>query len=312
MKKIVTIGGGTGQYALLRGLKHREAELTAIVSMFDNGGSTGRLRTDFGVSAPGDLRNCLLALSNRPGLESLVRVFEHRYRGTEGPLANHNVGNVLLLAFQQVYGPIEGIQQISKLLEVEGKVLPVSPDPTHIFGTTTTGRELKGEVEVSYPKKDERIAKVWLDPEAHIYKEAAQELRQADAVVICPGDLYGSIIPNFLVRGFNEALQQSRAKMIYVCNLVTKQGTADFKASDFVREIERHCERRMDRIIMNTIEPSKRVVDKYRQEDSYFVQPDINDERAVKADLLVEHESGDTTIVRHNPETVSRLIMSLV
>ena len=311
MKKITTIGGGTGQYTLLRGLKDYDAELTAVVSMADDGGSTGRLRTEFGILAPGDLRNCLLALSNESDLEELVRFFNHRFPESGGELGKHNLGNLILTAAQQIYGSVEGIKRVAKMLGIHGKVLPISPNEMNLYGETDTGRILTGQVNVSYPKMQDKIKKIWLKPEAHIYKDVADSLRASETIVICPGDLYGSVLPNFLVKGVPEAIHESSAKIVYVCNLVTKQGTQGFKVSDFVGEVEKYCQKRLDYVICNSRKPSQKVVDKYHEEDSDFVEPDLNDKRAVKADLLLEHKSGNRTIARHNAETTSRMIMSL-
>ncbi|MBI2630256.1 uridine diphosphate-N-acetylglucosamine-binding protein YvcK [Candidatus Pacearchaeota archaeon] len=314
MKKVVTIGGGTGHHTLLRGLKDYDIELTAIVSIVDNGGSSGRLREELvkiGVLSPGDLRNCFLALTDEAELPEIVRLFNYRF-DTEGELSGHNLGNILLSVAQHEFGKTEGIKIISQMLKIKGRVLPVSVDSTHVHAETYSGKKLSGQVEVSYPEKKEKIKNIWLEPEAFIYKEAAKAIREADLIVICPGDLYGSIIPSFLVRGFEEALRESKAKLVYVCNLVTKQGTHEFKASDFVNEIEKYAEKKLDYVILNSKKPDIMIVDKYKQEESYFVIPDIEDSRAIKKELLEESEIGNKTIARHNSSETARLIMSLL
>jgi len=225
MKKIVTIGGGTGHYTILRGLKNYDVNLVAIVSVVDNGGSSGKLRMEFGILPPGDIRNCLLALAEDIRLGDLKDLFNYRFQG-EGSLANHNLGNLILTALTHKYGDVgQAIKAASNILGIGGEVLPVSVDNTNIHAETFSGKKLKGQLEVSYPDKNEKIKSVWLEPQANIYRESANAIRQADLIVICPGDLYGSIIPNFLVKGFKEVIQRSNAKIIYVCNLVTKQGT---------------------------------------------------------------------------------------
>jgi len=318
VKKVVTIGGGTGHYSLLRGLKHYDLDLTAIVSVVDDGGSTGELRTDFGILAPGDLRNCLIALSDETEIEDIARLFEYRFPMKSKRLGNHNVGNIILAALADLCGDMaEAVKAASKILRTEGNVLPVSLDPSTLYARTEAGTLLKGQIQVSYPSRRERIAEVWLKPRANVYRDSANAIRDADLVVVCPGDLYGSVIPNFLTQGVREALGGSRGMLAYVCNLVTKQGTYGFKAGDFVREIARYCGRRPDFVIYNTRRPTRTVVDKYRKEASFFVEPDAARLRtltgkAVAGALLVEHDSGDKRIVRHDSEKTARIIVDLL
>jgi len=314
MKKIVTIGGGTGHHYLLRGLKSYDLDLTSIVAMTDNGGSTGELRTELGVIAPGDLRNCLLALADD---KELVKVFEHRFSKDSGKLSGHNFGNIWLSVLSDIYGDMaQASEKTSKFLRTKGRAIPVSIDDCHLYGRTKSNKLLRGEVEVSYPEKDEIIEKVWLEPEAYVHKDAAEAIRSADMVVICPGDLYGSIIPNFLTKGVNEALKESNAKMTYVCNLVTKQGTNGFKASDFVNEIEKYSGKRPDYTICNIKKPSQSVVDKYQEEASLFVDPDIigNNglEKVIGENLLIEHEIGGKVVARHDSDRIARIILKLL
>lgn len=318
MQKIVTIGGGTGHYQMLRGLKTHEVSLDAVVSVFDNGGSTGRLRdefVDFGILSPGDIRNCLLALTDESKLKHMVEIFEHRFPDTKGGLSKHNVGNLIIAAAQQRYGRVEGIQIVAR--EILGitrhRVLPTSPDITDLFAKTESGEVLQGQVNVSYPSQDSEIKRVWLDPKAFVYNETAQAIRDADAIVICPGDLYGSIIPNFLVNGVPDVLQESKSRIIYICNLVTKQGTKRFRASDFVKEIEDYAKRKIDIVVCNTREPSKIVVDKYKNEDSFFVEPDLQGSRVIKEDLLDEQPFREERVIaRHHREKTARVIMEII
>ncbi len=303
MKKIVTIGGGTGQFMLLSGLRKKDVDLTALVSMVDDGGSTGELRDEFGVLPAGDLRRCLTALSKDSGV--LRELFEYRFE-------NDCVGNRIIAAVENIVGKENYVQELGRILNIDGKVLPITIDNTHVYAETNKGKKLNGQLEVSYNlENNEKIEKIWLEPRAYIFKDAAEEIRKADLIVICPGDLYGSILPNFLVKGMKQVLKKTNAKIIYVCNLVTKQGTHNFKASDFKKEIEKYV--KVDKVICNIKKPTKKVVDKYKKEDSYFVQPDLKD--AMKKDLLDEYQSGKTkgkVIARHNPEKTSRAIMSLI
>lgn len=314
-KKIVTIGGGTGHYTILRGLKNYDAALSAIVSVFDNGGSSGKLReefVDFGFLAPGDIRNCLLALTDESKLEHMVKLFDYRFRGERRDgLGGHNFGNLAIAVAQDIYGKGEGIKIISGMLGIKDhQVIPVSLDSSNIHARTASGKTLEGQVAVCYPPRDDKIESLWLNPSASVYVEAAKALKSADLIVICPGDLYDSILANFLVNGVNRAIPQN-TRTAYVCNLVTKRGTHGFKASDFVREIEKYLGRRIDYVICNTKKPTEKVVDKYKEEDSYFVEPDIEGDRVKKDELLVEHKADSRVIARHDPEKTARVIMSL-
>jgi uncharacterized cofD-like protein len=301
MKKVVTIGGGTGHYTLLRGLKNYDIEISAIVSMADDGGSTGKLRDEFGYLPAGDLRRCFVALSEDAGI--LREVFEHR-------IGENCVGNMIIASMQDI-AKEKYVEELSRILRIKGKVLPITIDDTCLFAETINGKKLNSQLEVSYNLDfNDKISKIWLEPNAFIFKKSAKEIRQADLIVICPGDLYGSIIPNFLVKGTSEAIQNSKAKKVYFCNLVTKQGTSDFKASDFVNEIEKYTGK-LDYIILNTKKPTKKIVDKYKGEHSDFVVPDLEDSRIIKSELLLEHSSNGKIIARHNPEKTARIVMEL-
>ncbi len=314
MKNVVTIGGGTGQYTLLRGLKNYDINLNAIVSMFDNGGNTKQLRVEFGVLPPGDLRNCLLALSDESELKDIMKLFQYRFPKTSnGNLADYSLGNMILTALNDIEGDIaKGVKVCSKILNLKGNIFPVSLDNSHLYAETSNGRGLFGQLSVSYPETQERIKRVWLEPDAFIYSEAAKAIREADLIVLCPGDLYGSLISNFLVKGFKEALMDSKAKIVCVCNLVTKQGTYGFKASDFLIEIQKYLGKKVDYVICNTKQPTQNIVDKYLEEDSYFVDPDIDGDSVIKDDLLLELEINNKITARHDTNKISRIIMRLL
>jgi len=313
MKKIVTIGGGTGQYTLLRGLKKYDVELSAVVSMMDNGGNTGQLRTEFGVLATGDLRNCVLALADETELKDMIRLFEYRFPKTNGVLSDYSLGNMILTALNNLEGDMaKGVEIFLNILGIKGKIFPVTLNDSHLYAETLDGKKLSGQVEVSYPEKNAKIKNVWLEPETYIYKKTADAIRDADLIVFCPGDLYGSLIPNFLVKGFKEVLKESKAKLVYISNLVTKQGNYDFKLSDFVEEIEKYAGKKIDFVISNTKKPSEKIVDKYREEDCAFVEPNLDDNRILKEELLEEIFSGGKTVARHNSEKTAKMIMGLI
>lgn len=320
-KKIATIGGGTGQYTLLRGLKNYDIDLTAVVSMVDDGGkSTKRLMVEFGILPPGDLRNCLVALVDESKLKDLKELFEYRFpelNKNENGLGGHSLGNLILTALIQQHGDIgKAVEAAAKILNISGRVLPVSLTKTNLYGKTIGGKILNGQAEVSYNiQKADRIKELYLEPKSFVFEEAAKALRESDVIVICPGDLYGSIIPNFLIEGVNQAIKDSKAKLVYVCNLVTKQGTYGFKASDFVKEIEKYLGgKEIDTIVLNTKKPTQKIVDKYKGEDSEFVEPDIGNlkKKIVETELLVEYKSDGKIIARHEPQETAQKIIELL
>lgn len=305
-KKITTIGGGTGQYTLLRGLKNYDIDLTAVVSMVDNGGNTGKLRDEFGVLPPGDLRMCLVALSEES--EVLRRLFEHRFK-------NDCVGNIIIAASQKIVGKENYIQEVAKILNTKGQVLPITVKETNIYAETSAGRTLEGQLNVSYNVgKNEKIKKIWLKPKVAIFKKAREALLNSNLIVICPGDLYGSILPNFLIKGVVEAIKKSKAKIVYVCNLVNKQGTYGFGAKNFVKEIEKYLKRKIDVVILNKKKPTKKIVDKYKGEHSAFIQPNIRNsgKKVIRANLLLEHKTNGKIIARHDPKETAKVIMKLI
>ncbi|MFH1801801.1 MAG: gluconeogenesis factor YvcK family protein [archaeon] len=311
MKKIVTIGGGTGQYSILQGLKNYDVELTAIVNIVDSGGSSGELRASFGVLPPGDIRNCLIALADDSKMKELADLFAYRFSG--GEKMNHNLGNLILTALSKKYGDMGQAAKIAgEILGIKGKVFPVSIDSTNLFAETSEGKILKGEDKITTLDKNEKIKKIWLEPNAYIYKDAADAIRDADLIIVCAGEIHGSILPHFLVKGVNEAIQQSRGKFIYICNLGTKQGSYGFRASDFVGWIEDYCKRKLDIIICNSKKPTQKVVDKYKAEESFFVEPDLMGEKVILVELLVEKELGGKIVARHDSEKIAKLIMDLL
>lgn len=230
-KKIVIIGGGNGTSTLLKGLRG-QAELTAIVSMADDGGSTGQLRRELGVGAAGDARQCLVALSDD---EDLKKLFSHRF--DTGFLDGHSFGNLFLAAAQQTAGGFtQAVQMAGKVLGAQGKVLPVTEANVHL--ALEDGQEISGVYQIANTELTKPQLK--LDPSGPLLPAAREAIMQADIVVIAPGNLYGSIAPALLVEGMGEALGQTKAKVVYVCNLVNRNNhTQGFTVSDYAEEIER-------------------------------------------------------------------------
>lgn len=243
-KNVVVIGGGTGTFTVLSGLKNYPVNLCAVVTIADSGGSSGVLRDEFGVLPPGDVRQALLALaSDKLNSQSLRQLFSFRFENGRG-LAGHSIGNLLLTALGEITGsPDRAIEEAGKLLGIKGAVLPVSLTNTHLCARLEDGTIIKGEtnIDIRRVRPDLRIIDVFLDPPAKIHSQAKRAIREADFIIIGPGDLYTSIIPNLLVAGIPQAIASSRAKIIYVANLMTKHGETDgFCVADFVEEIKRY------------------------------------------------------------------------
>src|SRR6056297_2640265 len=269
-KKIAVIGGGTGIYSVLTGLKKQSVELSAIVSMADNGGSTGVLREEFGVLPPGDIRRALVALSESE--ELLCELFNYRFE--KGSLEGHNFGNLFLTALSEMEGSFQqGVEQAMTLLNVKGKVLPVTTEDAQLHAELENGQVIKGETNIDVPKHDGnlKIERVFLKPECSINPKAKKNLKEADVIVIGPGDLYTSIVPNLLVDGVPEVIKGSNADVVYICNLMTKFGeTNGFKASDFIDTVKKYLQQTPDYVLINSKKPSSERIKKYEQEGAEF------------------------------------------
>ncbi len=317
MKSIVTIGGGTGQFTLLSGLKRFPVELTAVVSMADDGGSTGVLRDELGVLPPGDIRQCLVALSEA---ETIVRdLFNYRFE--DGTLKGHNFGNIFLSALEKVAGNFEEAVRVSGMvLATRGTVLPVTTQDTRLVCKDGDAVHF-GQYTVECARLSPQ-AVFSLEPEVHANPKAVEAIENADCIVIGPGNLFSSIIPNLLVKGMPEALARSKAKIVYNCNLVTKPGQTDgFGVGRFAQEIEKYLGgRRLDFVIYNDRMPDKELLDRYALEGEYPVKTDgcaAPGRTCLPADLISRkipvQKAGDPikrTLIRHNPDVLASLIVT--
>jgi len=313
-KHVVVIGGGTGTFMVLTALRDYPIKLSSIVSMADNGGSTGRLRDQYGVLPPGDIRRSLVALSDAS--QTLRDLFNYRFSG--GDLKEHNFGNIFLSALEKITGGFDkAVKEASRILNIRGSVIPVTLDNVNLCAELTNGIVIKGETNIDIPKHNPEIpiARAWLSPEAKINPEARKTILSADMIVIGPGDLYTSIVPNLLVRGVVAALKSSKAKKVYICNLMTKFGeTHGFKAHDFVSVVEKYLGKRvLDYAVFNSKKPSARVIRSYLEENSHFVDvsgldAEKKQPKYILADLL---DSGQ--FVRHNPrKKLAKILISLL
>ncbi len=319
MKRIVTIGGGSGQYSLLRGLREIEGiDITAVVSMVDSGGSTGRLRDELGVLPPGDPLKCILALS--PHQDIVRTIFLKRFE-KDRRLRGHNAGNMLLTMLSRFTGSFPaGVQALCEILDVRGTVLPVTVDKATLVAELTDGSRIYGERAIDTPRgtQREKIRDVWLVPHHSdrimVYPPVIDAISRADGIIVGPGDLFTSILPNFLVSGVTEALRTCRAPLLYILNIMTKYGeTHRYRGRDFVTRLENALGREVDAVIYNTREPDAEILERYRGQKAEFVEIDTGDgwwrERRVYTADLLDVTGG---IVRHDTRKLAALIRRIL
>ncbi|MFA5133410.1 MAG: gluconeogenesis factor YvcK family protein [Patescibacteria group bacterium] len=321
-KKIVTVGGGTGHFTVLSGLKKYDIDISAIVSMADDGGSTGILRNELGVLPPGDIRQCLVALSEAP--EVMRDLFLYRFG--IGSLTGHNFGNLFLSAMQKVTNRFEdAVALTGKILNIKGRVIPITVEPMVLMAEYDSGKILKGEDKIARFKK-ERVKKVFLEREVHTSFEAVQAVMSADMIVLSPGDLYTSLLPNLLALGMSEALRRTNAKIAYVINLMSKRGETDgFGAYDFLSELEKYLGVNViDYILVNTATPSEDMLELYKKEGEYFINPDLDKlgktrYKIIAGDFLnqivFEKNPADKlkrSILRHDSDKLARTLLNLI
>lgn len=308
MRRIVTIGGGTGQFTLLSGLKALpETALTAVVSMADSGGSSGRLRDEFGALPPGDVLKALLALSSLPG-DVARDLLQHRF--ADGALAGHTSGNMLLTMLASYSGSfLEAVRALGAMLQVQGEVLPVTTGNITLRARLVDGTVVVGETAIDVPsdRARPRIAEVWLEPNALALPQVAAAIKSADVVALGPGDLYTSVLPVLLVRGVAQALRESRARIVYVCNTMTKPGETDgYTAARFVAAVEQVLGRPVDTVVANAAPPDAAVAARYAAEGSFPVEIDLTGRHVLATDLLRKAE-----LARHDPEKLAAVFAAL-
>lgn len=338
-KKVVAIGGGTGTHMVLSGLKQHsrdEISLSAIITVSDSGGSTGRLRDEFGYLPVGDLRMALSALASTSDINdglgelegekaNLLRsLFLHRF--DKGDVAGHNVGNLLLVALTEILGSEEkAISAASQILRIKGKVAPITTDNVTLAARYDNGRTTKGECYIDEPPEDHDgtrpIKDLWLEPEARVSDSAKKEIEEADLIVMGPGDLYTSLLPNVVVPGMPGMLQFTSANMLYIVNLMTKYGqTYGFSAADHIGEIEKYSGRKPDYILMNSAPLPEDILEEYRKERDFPVEDNLRETPSIiRRDLLaedrVQRSSGDVlkrSLIRHDSDKLAQEIMNLV
>lgn len=311
-KKIVVVGGGTGVFTVLSGLKKYPLSLSAIVTMADSGGSTRILREEFGILPPGDIRRALVALAQSEKL--LASLFNYRFK--EGGLTGHTFGNLLITALERIKGDFEkAIDEAGKILNIKGEVIPVTLENTNLYALLENGQIIKGETNIDIPKHNPhlKIKNVYLKPQATANKRAKSAISKADLIVIGPGDLYTSIIPNLLVKGIPQTIKKSRAKKIYVCNLMTKLGeTNDFTYPDFVEAIERYLGGKfLDYVILNNKKPLASRIAKYEKEGAVFVNYNKKDFQRKRFRVIKGNFLREKGFIRHDSMKLTKAILQI-
>ena len=328
-KRLVTIGGGTGTHTVLRGLKQyqHKVDLTAIVTMADSGGSTGRLRDEFGYLPVGDVRMALTALaSDIDQHEELVReLFLHRFAKGTG-LNGHNVGNLLLVALTDILGSEEAaIRTAGKLLRVQGRVLPVSTNHTDLIATYSDGVTITGEHQIDEPsadRLDHQITNLAVNPGVHATDHACAAIGAADLVVLGPGDLYTSVLANVVVPGIETALRDTTARLVYVSNLMTKQGqTSGMGVAEHLEQVTKYIGRTPDVLLVNVTRLPSELLSTYAADQEFPVHfnYEADTTRVIPADLLASEtiatKAGDTlkrSLIRHDPDKIAQKLIGLL
>lgn len=330
--QIVVIGGGTGLSTMLRGLKNFSSNITAIVTMTDDGGSSGKLKRDLNILPPGDIRNCLVALSDSEMI--MMQLFQYRFINStlkdlpavenetklpklgygEG-LRDHAFGNLLIAAMNDIHkGDFnKAIQETSRILNIRGQVLPSTVTPVHLRGEMNDGTIMEGETSIVAAHK--KIKRVTLVPaDACPLEDALAAIEQAEMIVLGPGSVYTSIIPNLLVRSIPEAIRKSKAKKVYVCNVMTQYGESDgFSAYDHVHVIEDHAKMRVfDYVLVNTEQPSASLLEKYKKSGASLVVADIDRIRSSGYRAITGNFINQTDVVRHDSTRLAEAIIKLL
>ncbi|EJO5346873.1 YvcK family protein [Clostridium botulinum] len=313
--KIVAIGGGTGLSTMLRGLKYYTSNITAIVTVADDGGGSGELREDLGMLPPGDIRNCILSLSDtEPLMEELLQ-----YRFKDGRLKNQSFGNLFLAAMDGISNNFEeAVQKVSSVLAVTGKVVPVTLENIVLKAKLKNNVEVEGESNIPEQslKYNSKIQKVFIEPEnAKALPEAVAAIKEADAIILGPGSLYTSVIPNLLIKDITEALKRTKAPKIYISNIMTQPGETDnFTVSDHIKTINKHCHGKMvDYVIVNVGQIDKKLEEKYKKKKSRLVKIDEEKIRDLNVDVIggnflkVKNE-----LIRHNSEKLASILIETI
>ncbi|MFA9288881.1 MAG: uridine diphosphate-N-acetylglucosamine-binding protein YvcK [Weeksellaceae bacterium] len=322
MKRITVLGGGTGTYVVLSGLKKYPLELAAIVSMMDSGGSTGRLRDQLGVLPPGDLRQCLVALSEAPELWRQLFL----YRFDSGDLKGHNFGNIFLSTLEKISGDYKKVLETAEyVLQTKGKVIPVTLEKTNLCVRYENGKVLIGEGTIDEDNAEKsRVEEAYLDPKVSVNPDATERIMNSDYIVIGPGDIYTSIVPVLLTTGIKEALMKTSAKIIFIMNLMTKSGqTYQYNAHHMLEDMKRYIGREPDTIIMHKGDIAQPILDRYASHEEEPIMNDLTassyhgtiiEENLIQA-VAIEKTKGDDltrSVLRHDTDKLCTLLSSIL
>lgn len=307
--KIVAIGGGTGLSTILKGLKHLTGNITAVVTVGDDGGSSGRLREEMGVLPPGDIRNCIAGLANEEDL--VTELFQYRFKNGNG-LEGHSFGNLFLTALCAITGDmVSAVRESSKVLSIRGRVLPSTLDDMKLYAEMEDGRIIYGESNI--PEANGRIAKLKATPaDLKALDEVVESINEADIIIMGPGSLYTSVIPNLLIEGITEAISKSAARKIYICNIMTQPGETDeYSVSDHLKAILDHSKypNILETVLVNDSLP-KNLALKYKAANSFPVVLDTEKIKKLGIKVLTKRliEENSEGLVRHSPERIARII----
>lgn len=317
-KNIVIIGGGTGTFTTLTGLKKYPHNLTAIVTMSDDGGSTGMLRDELGVLPPGDVRQCLVALSSS---DLLMRTLMN-YRFDNGKLKGHSFGNLLLSALEKITGSFDqAVEKVGEVLRIRGTVIPSTLDTVRLVAKVGS-KTIRGEHRIHDTRINGTLKELRLEPHARANPKALAAIKRADLIIIGPGDLYSSLIPNLLVDGISDAVNRSKAKKVYVCNLMTyDKHSTNFSVADFVHVIEQYLKGQPDIIVYNNQTPSKKLVARYAREGETPTRLVLPKDRVTVGTNLVASTKGQKrlahdplvrSLIRHDPHKLAALLIKLL
>jgi len=309
--RIVAVGGGTGLSTLLRGLKEYTSNLTAIVTVTDDGGSSGRLRAQLGVLPPGDFRNCIVAMADTEPL--MEKLFQYRFNAG-GDLSGHSLGNLFIAALTDISGDFEeALRQASKVLAVRGRVIPSTLANVRLQARYADGTIVDGESRI--PTRGQRLARISLVPERpRPLGDALRAIEQADAVVLGPGSLYTSVIPNLLIPGIAEAIRRTKATVIYVANVMTQPGeTEGYSAADHLQAVLDHAGKGLvDVVLVNTAPIKPQLIASYRAEGAEPVQPAVAELEALGVEVVRDALVSQTNVVRHDPARLAAAVMDIV
>lgn len=307
--KIVAIGGGTGLSMLLRGIKNITNNVTAVVTVGDDGGSSGRLREEMGVLPPGDIRNCIAALADDEDL--VTKLFQYRFRNGEG-LEGHSFGNLFLTALCSITGDmVRAVKESSNVLSIRGRVLPSTLDDMKLVAEMEDGRIIHGESNI--PEAHGKIKRLFTDPQnCHALADVISAIREAELIILGPGSLYTSVIPNLLIQEISHEIAKSNAKKIYVCNIMTQPGETDgYSVCDHVNAIMKHAgsKKVIDAVLVNDFMPSN-LAKKYEMAGSYPVKLDFENLKKLGVKLVTRKliEDSKEGLVRHSSNRVARAI----